>query len=147
MSIELFLQPSEPVEKVVEVFVTDRFKHPDGKPVLWKIRSLSQVEFDRCAKKSTEDLRDGKRLIDRRVDYHKVLRYALATAVVYPDLNNRDLLDHYKVPSWEPADLLRKMLTQGEYSRLVEAYDKLNDTHTSNRQTEEDEDFVDAIKN
>jgi hypothetical protein len=144
MSIELFLQPCEQEEegRVKEFFITKKFKHPDGKPVLWKIRKIKQGEVNEIAKRSTYELKDGRRLIDKRTDYEKLSRLLVAHSVVFPDLTDAKLQARYKANS--ASECLCNMLEQGEYLRVVDAYESINDLSFSN---DDEEDIEEAIKN
>ncbi|WP_243423524.1 phage tail assembly chaperone [Anaerotignum lactatifermentans] len=87
-----------------EILVSERFRQEDG-PALWRIRALREEEL-------TADVEEEQ--------------YAglCAAAVCAPDLSDRKLWESYGADSKE--ELLQRMLTPGEYLRLLEAVLELN---------------------
>lgn len=102
--MQAFFQEASYLPKDREVEVSRRFLR-DGKPVSWRIRALREEELTAEAEEE---------------------QYAglCAAAVCEPDLSDRALWESYDVRSRE--ELLQKMLTPGEYLKLLEAVLELN---------------------
>lgn len=132
-SLQAFLNPQTVENK--EVVVSKRFME-DGKPVAWVIKPITSEENDRIMKKHMK--RDVKRGTEtfNRLDYVNEL---VASAVVYPDLNNSELQSHWGVLG--ATQLLGKMLYQGEFALLSEEVQKLSGLDIT------DESLVDEAKN
>lgn len=104
-----------------EVFVSDRFKDSEGKPILFTIKLLSNDEINDIQKLATVEGKKGKRSID-------MVRYKngiVISALVNPPLNSSKLQDSYGVIG--ELDLLNKMLVGSEVNRLFAAIVKFND--------------------
>lgn len=87
-----------------EIVVSERFRK-EGRPAAWKIRALREEEMTAEAEKD---------------------QYAglCAAAVTEPEISDAGLWESYGAKSKE--ELLQKMLTPGEYLRLLEAVLELN---------------------
>ena len=107
----------------VKVAVSARFTDADGAPVLWELRPVSPEEDDAIRKSCTivKQTRNGTVKDFRRDDY---VYMAVARSVVFPDLANKELQNSWKVMG--EAALLKKMLTQGELTKLLTHYESLN---------------------
>lgn len=99
---------------------SERFVDDKGQPIPWELRVVPNkeiTEISRACKK--------KEYIAKTRDYKIVtdterFNCALVCAsVVYPDLNNAELQDSYGACGAE--DLVKIMLTPGEYTDLVSA--------------------------
>lgn len=139
-SLNAFL--SQNVEKIEnkKVVISTRFKDEKGNPIEWELKSLTAEENDLiqngCFVNVPVPGRKGQ--YTRELDKNKYTARLLAECVVFPDLNNAELQDSYGVKN--PGDLIKKMLTLGEYNKLAEEMSKLSDNETMN-------DLVDEAKN
>lgn len=99
-----FFQEAAYLPKDREIIVSKRFLW-EGEPACWRIRALREEEL-------TGDTEEEQ--------------YAglCAAAICVPDLSDRRLWESYGADSKE--ELLQKMLTPGEYLRLLEAVLELN---------------------
>lgn len=113
-----FLHPEITPEK--EVFVSDRFKGKDGKPMPFVIRPLEQEICDKIQRGCVKTDKKGNSVFDR-IKYVDEITVA---AVVFPDLKSAELQKAYGVLG--EARLLKKMLYTNEYNALIEAVQELS---------------------
>ena len=115
-----FLHPEITPEK--GVFVSERFKGKDGKPMPFVIRPLEQEICDKIQRACVKTNKKGTSEFDR-------IRYVdeiTAEAVVFPDLKNAELQKAYGVLG--EVKLLKKMLYTNEYNALIDAVQELSGT-------------------
>ena len=113
-----FLHPEVTPEN--EVFVSDRFKGNDGKPMPFVICPLEQEICDKVQRTCVKSDKKGNSEFDR----FKYVDEITAAAIVFPDLKNVDLQKAYGVLG--EVKLLKKMLYTNEYNALVEAVQDLS---------------------
>ena len=113
-----FLHPEVTPEK--EVYVSDRFKGKDGKPMPFVIKPIDQETSDRIQKGCIKTDKKGNTTFDRL----KYINELTAEAVVFPDLKNAELQKVYGVLG--EVSLLKKMLYTNEYNLLVDEAQKLS---------------------
>ena len=111
--LNAFLNPELPEEK--EVFISSRFKGEDGKPVLFRIKPLTQEENSRLQKRATRKgtSRNGHTQEFDATLYSKIL---VVAATVYPDFHDAELCAAYKTNI--PEEIPGKMLLAGEFKKL-----------------------------
>lgn len=130
-SLAAFLNPVKVENK--KVVISDRFVD-NGKPVEWEIRAVSESENGALERKYTKtNMKTGVQLLDRVAFGHALT----AAGVVYPDLNSAELQKAYSTLGAE--NVLKKMLTVGEFAKLSEEVSKLSglDTNDINEQIED----------
>lgn len=112
------------MEKTEAFVVSNRFKDPNGQPIPWKLRTLSESENEEIRKSATQTVKGkgGQRFQETKPEVYLVK--VAAASVVYPDLKNAELQKSYGVIGAE--DLLKKMLLAGEYAALVRKVEELN---------------------
>lgn len=112
-----FLHPTE-IEERVEVFVSDRFKDENGNVKPFIVRALQQEENEAIRRRCTKTKKATGGGTYETLDKTAYSNALILEAVVFPDLKLKAFCDKFGVvdPSLVPA----KMLTVGEYSRLVE---------------------------
>ncbi len=119
MSLSAFL--AENAEKVenVKFVVSKRFKDENGVPVPWEIRPITGNEDEVIRKSCVKRVQvPGKRnQFTQETDYNMYLGKLAVACVVFPNLNDQELQDSYKVMGAEA--LLKTMLTPGEYADLL----------------------------
>jgi hypothetical protein len=122
--LSMFYAQSAAVDLVEEVVVSERFKDKDGKPVPWKIRSMTQAESEECRKAATRygKGKGGVRLPE--VDADEYMAKLAVASVVFPNLRDAELQKSYGVLGAE--NLLRRMLLPGEYATLLEKVQEMN---------------------
>ncbi len=103
--------------------ISERFIDNEGKPIPWEIRALSEEE-NQALRKSATKVVSHKRYIVPETDYDLYLARMTAEAVVFPNLKDAELQKSYGVLGAD--ELLGKMLTAGEYAKLLEVVQEVN---------------------
>lgn len=101
-----------------------RFKDDEGKPLEWEMRCVDAEEDKALRKECTKRIIVKKGVTTPETDYEL---YALKLAVrctVYPDLENTELQDSYKVMG--AVNLLLAMLTPGELANYLKQAQEIN---------------------
>ncbi|WMM24045.1 hypothetical protein RBU61_14090 [Tissierella sp. MB52-C2] len=102
--------------------VSNRFAD-NGNPVEWEIKALSEEENQAIRRACTKVIgRKGQRVPE--TDYELYLTKLIVESVVYPNLRDAGLQESYGVLGAE--SLVKKMLTAGEYARLLEKVQEVN---------------------
>jgi hypothetical protein len=114
MNLSAFLNPIEKENK--KVVVSDRFVE-NGKPVEWEIRTISEEKEEAIRKSCTIKKKGKNGAMEKELDENLFNAKMAVESIVYPDLQNAELQDHYNALGAE--DLLKKMLTSGEYWSFV----------------------------
>lgn len=114
-NLSAFLNPVSLYEEK-EVVVSKRFQDEDGKPVPFKIRSLTEDENDACQKKARRTRKVNGRLEEYQ-DQLLYMRSLVVEATVFPDFREEQLCKKYGTLT--PEEVPGKMLLIGEYSALV----------------------------
>lgn len=130
--LNAFLHP-QPIENK-KVVVSERFRDENGKPAEWEIRSIGEKENAQLEKKFTvQDKRTGAQIFHKNAYVHALV----AAAVVFPDLKNAELQQHYK--SLGESELLQAMLSAGEFALLSDEVSELSglDRNDINEQIDE----------
>ena len=105
------------VDETTKVVVSNRFKDK-GKPVEWEIKAVDSDTDEMLRKECTKKVPIvGKRgQYTQDIDTDKYISKLCVQCVVFPNLNDAELQDSYKVKSADA--LLKKMLLPGEYMEL-----------------------------
>lgn len=120
--LSAFLHPViAPSEK--EVFISDRFQE-DGKPILFKIRPLTQAQNEALVKAATVTRRGRGGDMVREVDRVKYSRSIVVEGTVYPNFRDPELCEGLGV--MDPLAVAPAMLLTGEYQRLADAIAELS---------------------
>jgi hypothetical protein len=121
--------------------VTKRLKNTDGKPAEWEIVPISALDEEALRRESTV----RKPIPGRRnqyvddVDMNTYIGKLIARSVAHPNLNDAKLQTSYGANGAD--DLLKIMLTSGEYAELSRRVREINGYDESF------DDEVDAVKN
>lgn len=135
--LNAFLHPVRPTVEEKEVIISTRFQDENGKPVPFKIRSLTQAENEQLMKKATKK----KKINGQEVEYRDDMQYSreiVLAATLEPDFSNEEMCKTYGV--LDPSLVPSKMLMTGEYQRLVAAISDLSGLNDS-------EDVFESAKN
>ena len=110
-------------EKVV---VSKRFLDDKGNPMEWEIQAITPKENEQLKESNTKKVKAGgkKQYYMPELSFADYSAELIATCIVYPNLNDADLQDSYKVMG--ATDLIRKMLTPGEYDELFTKVQEIN---------------------
>ncbi|MCM3040744.1 phage portal protein [Paenibacillus motobuensis] len=122
-NLSLFFAQNVVSEISEEVIISPRFKNEAGKPVPWKLRSMTEEENEAIRKSAQRKIKErGIVTLDTNSDEY--LAKLVVASVVFPDLKDAELQKSYGVLG---ADhLLRKMLLPGEYATLLQKVQEVN---------------------
>lgn len=119
MSLSAFLAENAlPVENI-KFAVSNRFVGKDGAPVEWEIKAITGTEDEALRKSCSKRVPVGGRKgqYQRETDYEQYVGKLAVACTVYPNLNDKELQDSYKVMGAD--QLLKTMLTPGEYAAYL----------------------------
>lgn len=128
-TLSAFLKPKKVENK--EVVISDRFKDEEGKAVAFIIQPISQTTNSIIMKRNTKQGKKGQTILNQ-TDYMADL---VASAVVFPDLNSKELQDAYGMVG--AAALLQEMLLVGEFAMLSQEVQVLSGLTTLEEDIEE----------
>ena len=133
MNLECFLKQNALKVENRKLIVSQRFVL-DGEPVLWEIKAITPKLDEQLRNASLKQTVNGL-----EVDTDKYLGKLMASCIVFPDLDDSDLQDSYGV--FGADNLLKVMLTAGEYANLLEQIEAINGFNVTMK------DKVDTAKN
>ena len=121
--VKAFMQP--PVtDKTEEVVISDRFKDDKGNVQAFKLRVISQEINEVLRKRAATPIKKNGTVIGENFDAIAYGRELIVAATVWPNFKASELCDFYKTK--DPLDVPSKMLTAGEYNKLIKAINNLN---------------------
>ncbi|MGG3281723.1 phage tail assembly chaperone [Paenibacillus solani] len=120
----MFFAGQSSAEITEEFVVSVRFKDADGRPVPWKLRSITEEENQECRKAATRKVKGKNGVFTPEIDPNDYMAKLMVSSVIFPDLKNSELQKSYSVLGAE--SLLRKMLLPGEFAALGEQVQALN---------------------
>lgn len=120
----MFFAGESSAEITEEFVVSVRFKDAEGRPVPWKLRSITEEENQECRKAATRKVKGKNGVFTPEIDPNDYMAKLMVSSVIYPDLKNSELQKSYGVLGAE--SLLRKMLLPGEFAALGERVQALN---------------------
>ena len=122
MSLESFMLKDEVQE--IEYVASKRFKDKEGNYEKWKLKTITADENDAIRKQCYKQIQVGKRM-KQEFDTVRYLELLADKCVVYPDLHNVELQNHYG--EMDAIKLLKKhLLNPGEYDDLMAEIQELN---------------------
>ena len=131
--IKAFLLPPV-MEETKSVIITKRAKGPDGKPVPFVIRVIDQETNGKLLKRATKKTKLNGQII-QELDSDKYGKLLVQACVVNPDFQDSEICAYYK--TMDPLEVPGRMLTVGEYNRLVNAIKELNELVTEESELDE----------
>lgn len=126
-NIKAFLQPPV-MDETREVIISKRFKGADGKTVPFIIRVIDQETNNKLLRQATKKMKSNGQIM-QELDSEKYGKLLVQACVVEPNFKDSELCAYYK--TMDPLDVPGRMLTVGEYNRLVFAIKELNELVTS----------------
>ena len=123
MDLRAYMQPPV-VNETKTVYPSKRLKGADGNPAPFVIRVIDQETNNKLIKQATEKKKVNGRLIEM-LNSEKYGNLLIQACVVEPDLKNAELCSYYK--TMNPVDTINRMLSVGEYNRLVKEIKLLNE--------------------
>ncbi|MDP4110176.1 MAG: phage portal protein [Bacillota bacterium] len=121
--LSAFLAANATPMENIKVPISDRFRDMDGSPIEWELRALPESENEALRRSCTKTVRN-RHAETEKTDYNLYLGKLVVACVVFPDLNDAALQDSYGVLGAD--NLVKKMLTAGEYSALLEKVQEIN---------------------
>lgn len=122
------------INETKKVIVSERFKGEDGTPIPFVIRVIDQETNEKLYKQASKKTKSNGRVL-REIDEDKYGKLLVMACVVEPNLKDAELCAYYKTV--DPLDVPGRMLTMGEYSKLVREIRKFNEISTSDEEIEE----------
>lgn len=119
-----FFAQNAATDIIEEVIISDRFKGGDGKPIPWKLRTLTEADNESIRKSVTKRVKVKGNQYAQETDQTEYLAKLAVSSVVYPSLKDVELQNSYGVMGAE--ELLRKMLLAGEYIALIQKVTEIN---------------------
>lgn len=120
--IKAFLLPPV-MEETKEAVITKRAKGPDGKPVPFVLRALDQETNDKLIRRAQRTNKVNGRTV-RELDTEKYGKLLISACVIEPNFKDAELCAYYKTV--DPLDVPGKMLSSGEYAKLMQEINSLN---------------------
>lgn len=125
-NLTAFLSQNALTIENTKVIVSKRFLDENKNPIEWEVRALNAGEDEDIRKGATRKVpvpgRRGQTQPETNIELY--LARMAAACTVYPNLLDAELQDSYKVKT--PEDLLRRMLTAGEYAEYLQTVQGLN---------------------
>lgn len=115
-----FMKANKKVKENVRYAATKSLCDKDGNPLEWELRPISTKLSEKIRENCTFEVPVKGKIgqVRQRVNTAKFQAEMISAAVVYPDLNDKDLQDSYGVMT--PEDLLKEMVDDaGEYTDLM----------------------------
>ncbi|BBH19830.1 phage portal protein [Paenibacillus baekrokdamisoli] len=122
--LSAFFAQNATAEETEDFTVSDRFKTADGKPISWKLRSISASEDEECRRAATKVIKGKRGQSTKEISTDEYLAKMAVACVVHPNLKDAELQSSYGIMGAE--NLLRKMLRAGEYATLIEKVQEIN---------------------
>lgn len=126
--IEDFLRPS--LEEDIQEVIFPAFKQP------FKIKAISETQNSAIRKRHTRKTRQNNMQVTE-TNQDGYTAEMMATCVVYPNLSDTRLQDHYGTQGDE-AGTLKAMLRIGEYASLINKISVLNGFDVSTNDVKEE---------
>ena len=123
MDLRAYMQPPV-VNETKTVYPSKRLRGADGKPAPFVIRVIDQETNNKLIKQATEKKKANGRLVET-LNSEKYGNLLIQACVVEPDLKNTELCAYYETVN--PVDTINRMLSVGEYNRLVREIKLLNE--------------------
>lgn len=121
-ALSAFLHPAVTREEK-EVIISKRFLGEDGKPVPFKIRSLTQEENAAIINAATKKKKVDGQWQDT-LDANELSARTIVEATIFPDFRSAELCETYGTK--DPVQVPGKMLLAGEFARLIDAVSKIS---------------------
>lgn len=120
--IKAFLLPPV-MEETKEAVITKRAKGPDGKPVPFVLRAIDQETNDKLIRRAQRTNKVNGQTV-RELDTERYGKLLISACVIEPNFKDAELCAYYKTV--DPLDVPGKMLSSGEYTKLMQEINSLN---------------------
>lgn len=111
-----------------KVVISRRFKDEDGNPVEWELKALDAgTQQDIRTRAMEMNATGSKSTASIKMAYNTALSNILTAvnAVVFPDLNDKELQDSYDAK--KPEELIGKMLLPDEFDKLIDEINAISE--------------------
>ena len=121
-----FLAQNKIKRENVKFVASKNFVGEGGKPIAWEIRPIDCEEDEALRKSCTRQIKVPGRpgAYRSEIDSNAYVGKLAARCTVYPNLNDKELQDSYKVMGDD--SLLKKMLSPGEYADYCNKVSEIN---------------------
>lgn len=122
-----FMKQNQVVKENTTYAATKSLVDDNGKPLEWEIKPVTTRENDNIIDECTYEVPvTGKPGMYRmKMDQMKYRAKLICASVVYPDLNNAELQDSYRV--MDSAELIKEMISDvGEYNKFFDFINEYN---------------------
>lgn len=116
-ALSAFLHPAVTCEEK-EVIISKRFLGEDGKPVPFKIRSLTQEENSACNKAATRNIKVNGGY-QEKTNQNEYISRIIVAATLEPDFSSAEVCENFGTK--DPIQVPNKMLLAGEFAKLSAA--------------------------
>ena len=116
-ALSAFLHPTVTTEEK-EVIISKRFLGEDGKPVPFRIRSLTQEENSACNKAATRNIKVNCGY-QEKTNQNEYISRIIVAATLEPDSASAEVCEHFGTK--DPIQVPNKMLLAGEFAKLSAA--------------------------
>lgn len=125
-TLSAFLAENVRKQEGVKYIVSNRFVGEDGKAIPWEIGCITSEEDDRLRKDATKTVPvPGKRgQYAKETDYNEYMAALAVRCTLFPNLNDSELQNSYVALG--ATQLLKTMLTPGEYQRYLMKVQEVN---------------------
>lgn len=116
-ALSAFLHPTVTTEEK-EVIISKRFLGEDGKPVPFRIRSLTQEENSACNKAATRNIKVNGGY-QEKTNQNEYISRLIVAATLEPDFSSAEVCEYFGTK--DPIQVPNKMLLAGEFAKLSAA--------------------------
>ena len=126
MDLTAFLAENAVKIENQKTVVSKRFLDSKKQPIEWEYKAITCDEESELRKACTRrvPIAGKKGQFTVETDYDEYLARLASACTVYPDLQNAELQDSYKVKT--PQALIRAMLVGGEYTEYLQKIQAIN---------------------
>lgn len=122
--LDAFLKPVSG-DETKEVVISKRFVDGDGKPVPFRIRTISEAQNQEIRRSCTRKHRDRTGAMVTEFDAEAYAQKLVLAGTMEPDFTASEMCAAYG--TMDPTEVPGKMLLAGEYRRLSDAIAALSD--------------------
>lgn len=136
--LKCFLSQNALKAKNEKYVASTRFHGEDKKPAEWEIQAITSAEDEVLRRECTRrvPVAGKKGQFTQETDFNQYLGKLAAKCTVFPNLNDKELQDSYHALGAD--ELLKTMLTAGEYAGYIEKIQRINGFDTTMEELEEE---------
>ena len=123
-NLKNFLMQNQIKTENVKYVASERFLDDGNNPIEWEIKAITNEEADVIRKECTRKTMAKNGTVSLDFDHETFGEKVVAKSTVYPELMNVELQESFGVMN--EVDLLKKMLSFGEYSKYSKKVLEIN---------------------